>query len=666
MKMEDKKNNRKKLILELFKDQLYVPMKRKELAIFMQVSEADRDSFDECLDELIAEGKVELSKRGKLTIAPEKKAAQIEDTTVGTFDACSNFGFVIPDNGKFEKDIFIPLEKINGATDASKVLVKITDFGHPGKNPEGEVIRVIGHVTDPGVDILSIALAFGMPESFPEKVLNQAERLNKPVIEKDLDGREDLRDLLTVTIDGDDSKDFDDAVSLQMDGSDYILGVHIADVANYVQENSAADKEAYKRGTSVYLADRVIPMLPEALSNGICSLNEGEDRLTLSCIMRFDAKGGIKDYRICESAIRSRHRLTYREVNLIITEDDPELSRRYEDAVPMLKQMQELSLILRERRVKRGALDFDFPETKIVLDDKGVPVDTRPYERNEATKLIESFMLAANETVAEHYYWQGLPFLYRVHGEPEDEKIKKLQTFIKNFGYSIKGTGNEIHPKEFQKLLAKIEGTDKEALISRLVLRSMQQARYSPSCDGHFGLACEYYTHFTSPIRRYPDLQIHRIIKDDLRGRLTETKRSHYFSILPEVAESTSRLERRAAECERETVKLEKARYMQDHIGDIYNGIISGVTGWGIYVELENTVEGLVHISTLTGDYYIFDENRYEIYGERNGVTYRLGESVKVMVKSVDIAERYVDFIIADFDELSPIHDFYKEGRHIF
>ncbi len=666
MKMEDKKNNRKKLILELFKDQLYVPMKRKELAIFMQVSEADRDSFDECLDELIAEGKVELSKRGKLTIAPEKKAEQIEDTTVGTFDACGNFGFVIPDNSKFEKDIFIPLEKINGATDASKVLVKITDFGHPGKNPEGEIIRVIGHVTDPGVDILSIALAFGMPESFPEKVLNQAERLNKPVIEKDLDGREDLRDLLIVTIDGDDSKDFDDAVSLQMDGSDYILGVHIADVANYVQENSAADREAYKRGTSVYLADRVIPMLPEALSNGICSLNEGEDRLTLSCIMRFDAKGGIKDYRICESAIRSRHRLTYREVNLIITEDDPELSRRYEDAVPMLKQMQELSLILRERRVKRGALDFDFPETKIVLDDKGVPVDIRPYERNEATKLIESFMLAANETVAEHYYWQGLPFLYRVHGEPEDEKIKKLQTFIKNFGYSIKGTGNEIHPKEFQKLLAKIEGTDKEALISRLVLRSMQQARYSPSCDGHFGLACDYYTHFTSPIRRYPDLQIHRIIKDDLRGRLTETKRSHYFSILPEVSESTSRLERRAAECERETVKLEKARYMQDHIGDIYNGIISGVTGWGIYVELENTVEGLVHISTLTGDYYIFDENRYEIYGERNGVTYRLGESVKVMVKSVDIAERYVDFIIADFDELSPIHDFYKEGRHIF
>ncbi|MCR4728617.1 MAG: ribonuclease R [Lachnospiraceae bacterium] len=732
---ENSKDRRKKLILALFHDSLYVPMKRKELAIFMQVTEESRGDFDTCIDELINEGKIELTKRGKLMLVDERSVSksdktligvytgnqkgfgfvtvegqpedyfipegmnlnafhgdtveiipetgyvpkdrrregkviriveQAKDVFVGTFEASKNFGFVVPDNSKFDKDIFIPAGKAKDAVTGSKVVINITDYGDARRNPEGEVVRVIGHEDDPGVDILSISLAFGIQDEFPEKVLNQAERALKPVSEADMEGRTDLRELLTVTIDGEDSKDLDDAVSLEKEGELFVLGVHIADVSNYVQENSAIDREALKRGTSVYLADRVIPMLPHALSNGICSLNEGEDRLTLSCIMKFDGKGTLKDYKITESVIRTAHRMNYTEVNRIIADGDEALIEKYSDVAPMLLEMQKLSLVLRERRIKRGAVDFDFPETKIILDKEGEPIEIKPYERNEATRLIESFMLAANETVAEHYYWQGVPFLYRVHGEPEEEKFRKLQTFIKNFGYNIKGSGNEIHPKEFQKLLAKIEGTDAEALISRLVLRSMQQAKYSPDCEGHFGLACDYYTHFTSPIRRYPDLQIHRIIKDDLRGRLTDFKKSHYEKLLPEVAQSSSKAERRADECERETVKLKKARYMQKHIGDIYEGVISGVTKWGIYVELENTVEGLVHVSTLTGDYYVFNEQKYELCGERSGITYRLGEKIRVLCRAVDITTRTVDFIIADFDEGSAVHNFYKEGRSVF
>ncbi|MCR5277965.1 MAG: ribonuclease R [Lachnospiraceae bacterium] len=726
------KKTRKKLILELLQDEMYVPMKRKDLATLMQVSEDERPEFDIIIDELLSEDKIELSKRGKITIAdPSKKKekerlegvyignqrgfgfvtvegvdgdffipeglnntafhgdkVEIEpaagytakdkrreakvvriiercsDNYVGVFDAGKNFGFVIPDNSKLDKDIFIPGEKRNGAVMGSKVVVKITDYGDKRRNPEGEIVRVIGHANDPGVDILSICLAYGIPEAFEEKLMEQAIRVSKPVSDKDMEGREDFRDLLTITIDGDDSKDFDDAVSLEIEGNQYVLGVHIADVANYVQENSALDREALKRGTSVYLADRVVPMLPHLLSNGICSLNEGQERLTLSCIMRFDKKGNMKDYKICESVIKSRHRMTYSDVNKII-EGDKKLSAKYKDILEMIMNMHELSLLLRGKREGRGSIDFDFPETKIVLDKFGEPVEIKPYERNEATRLIESFMLAANETIAEHYYWRGVPFLYRVHEDPDEEKLKKLQTFIRNFGYSIKGKG-EIHPKEFQKLLSKIEGTDAEGLISRLVLRSMQQAKYSPECKGHFGLACDYYTHFTSPIRRYPDLQIHRIIKDDLRGRLTDDKIEHYTAILPEVANSSGKSERRADECEREVIKLKKARYMEKHIGDIYEGVISGVTNWGIYVELENTVEGLVHINSLTGDYYIFNESGYELTGERTGITYKLGQKIKVMVRDVDIYQRTVDFIIADFEENSPTHNFYKNGRGSF
>ncbi len=735
------KDKRKKLILELFNDELYSPMKRKELAMFMQVSENMRGDFDSLIDEMLNEGLIEQTKRGKLVIKckgenkeinkteklkgvneptyigtyignakgfgfveveglsedfyiPEgmslnachkdlvevailhggrKSGSRTEakiiriverskDVIVGTYEASKNFGFVVTDNAKFSTDIFIAKENSKGAVTGHKVVVDIIDYGDNTHKPEGKIVEILGHANDPGVDILSIALAFGINTEFPEKVLNQAESMNKPLIEGDFYGRTDLRNTLMVTIDGEDAKDLDDAVSLAVEGDKYVLGVHIADVSNYVQENSALDREALKRGTSVYLADRVIPMLPHALSNGICSLNQGEDRLALSCIMKIDNTGRVVDIDICESVVNINHRMSYTEVKRIIEDKDEELINVYPDVAPMLLKMQELSLILREKRHKRGAIDFDFPETKLILNEKGEPVEIKPYERNEATKLIESFMLAANETVAEHYYWKEIPFLYRIHEKPDEEKINRLRTFIKNFDLNIKTNGDDIHPKEFQKLLTKIEGTKEEPLISRLTLRSMQQAKYSPECEGHFGLACEYYCHFTSPIRRYPDLQIHRIIKDDLRNRLEERKLKHYEEILPSVAMSTSKSERKADETERETVKLKKAQFMQAHINEIFEGVISGVTNWGIYVELENTCEGLVHVSSLKG-FYCFDEANYELVGEDTGITYRLGEKVKVMVKDVDLSLRTIDFIIADFDLDDAIHDFYKKGR---
>ena len=394
-------------------------------------------------------------------------------------------------------------------------------------------------------------------------------------------GRKDLRDWQMVTIDGEDAKDLDDAVSLVMEGENYLLGVHIADVANYVQENSALDREALRRGTSVYLADRVIPMLPHTLSNGICSLNAGCDRLALSCIMRIDPNGAVLDHEIAETVIHVQERMTYTSVKKILEDKDEAERERYQDLVPMFQRMGKLSAILRKRRQKRGSIDFDFPESKLILDEQGMPLEIRPYERNVATKLIEDFMLLANETVAEDYYWQELPFLYRTHEQPDSEKIRALAIFINNFGYSMHVGQNEVRPKEIQKLLAKVEGSDEEALISRLALRSMKQARYSPENTGHFGLAANYYTHFTSPIRRYPDLQIHRIIKDSLRGRMNPEKIEHYETILPEVARASSELERRADEAERETVRLKKAQYMSRHVGEIYEGVISGLTRWG-------------------------------------------------------------------------------------
>ena len=583
--MDQTFEKRKKVIYDFICDDFYIPMKVKEIATVLQVSKEQRRELQEVLDALVEEGKITLSKRGKyskgqtkritgtfqanirgfgfvmvegededifipgenvngafqgdeveciITGAPggkrkEGKIVRIVShqvkKIVGLYEKSKSFGFVRPDNQRYLKDIYIPAGKEMGAMDGHKVVVELTSYGQEHAKPEGKIVEIIGHVNDPGADILSIVKDYDLPTEFPEKVLNQAVRVGKDVSEADCAGRLDLRDWQMVTIDGEDAKDLDDAVSLTMKDENYQLGVHIADVTNYVQEKSALDREALKRGTSVYLADRVIPMLPHVLSNGICSLNAGEDRLALSCIMTVSPKGEVIDHQIAETVIRVDKRMSYTGVSKVLAEE-PEALEEDKDFVPMIQKMQELSTILRERRGKRGSIDFDFPETKIELDEKGKPINIKPYERNSATKIIEDFMLLANETVAEEYFWREVPFLYRTHEVPDEEKIKKLSTFINNFGYHIH-VHDEVKPKEIQKLLSQVEGTPEEALISRLTLRSMCQAKYTTDNTGHFGLAAKYYTHFTSPIRRYPDLQIHRIIKENLRGRLNENRIEH-------------------------------------------------------------------------------------------------------------------------------------------
>ncbi len=699
---------RKKNLEELFRDPAYRPMKVKELAILLDIPKSRREELREVLDALVAEGKAGVSKKGKygkpeafsivglfsgtakgfgfvtvegweedVFIPPDrtggalhgdrvqivtedgKKGRRTEGTVVrvleranreivGYYQKSKNFGFVIPDNQKISCDVFIPQGKDMGAVTGHKVVAALTDYGDGSKKPEGRIVEILGHINDPGVDILSVVRAYGLPEEFPEDVMAQAGRIPDTVPEKDKAGRLDLRNVQMVTIDGEDAKDLDDAVSLEKEtgeqGVRYRLGVHIADVSHYVTEGSPLDREALKRSTSVYLVDRVIPMLPHRLSNGICSLNAGEDRLALSCLMEIDEKGKILSHRIAETVIRVDRRMSYTDVNRIITHEDEETMEKYRELVPLFFRMKELSEILRKRRMKRGAIDFDFPESKIILDEKGKPVDIRPYERNAATKLIEDFMLAANETVAEDYFWQEVPFLYRTHDEPDPEKMKNLAVFINNFGYTLRFQKGEIHPKELQKLLTKIEGTPEEALLSRLTLRSMKQAKYTVVNTGHFGLAAKYYTHFTSPIRRYPDLQIHRIIKENLRGGLSGKRTAHYERLLPEVAVQTSALERRADEAERETDKLKKCEYMSRFIGEEFDGVISGVTGWGFYVELPNTVEGLVRVSEMKDDYYVFDEQSLELRGEMTRRVYRLGQRVRVQVTGTDKFSRTIDF----------------------
>lgn len=712
----ENRDRRKKVICDLVKDPLYVPMKEKELAMFLQVEREDREELRRVLQELLAEGKLMLTSKGKymkssgrmltgtfisnakgfgfveiegreedLYIPEDKTGGAFHKDTVevamlpgregkrqeaqvvriiargitevvGTFEqARDNYGFVIPDNMKLTQDIFVPKERSRGAVSGHKVVVELTDYGTRDRNPEGKVVEILGHINDPGVDIMSIVRGYELPVEFSEKIMNQVARVSHAVSEADRAGRRDLRDVVCVTIDGEDAKDLDDAVSVSFDGQKYRLGVHIADVTNYVQENSALDREALKRGTSVYLVDRVIPMLPHALSNGICSLNAGEDRLALSCLMTVDLAGEITDYEICESVIRVNKRMSYTAVKNLLEDENlaekQEEYRQYRELLPMFKDMERLAAALRKKRKKRGSIDFDFPECKIYLDRDGHPTDIQPYERNVATDIIEDFMLAANETVAQHFYWLELPFVYRVHDVPDAERIQKLSAFINNFGYYMKAVGRagakvsdqEIHPKEIQKLLAKIAGTPEEPMISRLALRSMKQAKYSVECTGHFGLACQYYCHFTSPIRRYPDLQIHRIIKEQLRGRLDEERLAHYRDILPEVAKHSSETERRADEAERETDKLKKVEYMEAHVGECFDGVISGVTGWGIYVELPNTVEGLVHVSKLPGDYFYYNEGSCEMVGEATGKSYKLGMPVRVCIDACDRFNRTID-----------------------
>lgn len=564
---------------------------------------------------------------------------------VGTYQLNRDFGFVVSDNPKFSKDIFIPRKETAGVKNGDKVIAVVTDYGSKNKNPEGKIKENLGNIRTPGTDILAIVKSFGIPSEFPEKVYKQAQRVPDHVLDADRDGRLDLRHLQTVTIDGEDAKDLDDAISLTKEDGIYHLGVHIADVSNYVQYNSALDREALKRGTSVYLADRVVPMLPERLSNGICSLNQGEDRLALSCLMDIDEKGNVIAHQIAETVINVDERMCYTDVKNILEDTDPEAKKRYETLVPMFFMMKELSEILRSSRHHRGSIDFDFPESKIILNAAGKAIDIKPYEANVATKIIEDFMLMANETVAQEYCIEEIPFVYRTHENPDPEKVESLLTLLHNQGVNIQKSKAEITPKEIQQIVEGIEGLPNEAMISRLVLRSMKQAKYTTECSGHFGLAAKYYCHFTSPIRRYPDLQIHRIIKDNLRGRLMrEGRTEHYREILDEVARQSSVCERRADDAERESDKLKKAEYMSYHLDEEFEGIVSGVTGWGLYVELPNTVEGLVHVNTLRDDYYVFDQESYELRGEMTKKVYKLGDKVRVRVADADKMLKTVDF----------------------
>ncbi len=710
--MDQTFEKRKKLIYDFICDEFYVPMKLKELAILLQVPKDQRKELKAIMDSLEAEGKVHVSKKGKYTKGEAKRIVgtyqahargfgfvavegedddifiseddtngafhgdQVEVTIksapdgkrregkvvrilshgttrlVGYFQKNKNFGFVVPDNQRFIKDVFVPLERSKGAVTGHKVVVELTKYGGDNKKPEGKIVEIIGHVNDPGTDIMSIVKGYDLPIEFPEKVLNQAERVAKDVSTADMAGRMNIHDWQMVTIDGEDAKDLDDAISLTKEGENYKLGVHIADVTNYVQEKSALDREAYKRGTSVYLVDRVIPMLPHILSNGICSLNEGEDRLALSCIMTINDKGNVVDYKIAETVICVDRRMTYTSVKKILEEQDEEECKKYEEFVPMFQMMEKVAGILREKRKKRGSIDFDFPETKMVLDEQGKPIELKPYDRNVATKIIEDFMLLANETVAEHYFWQEIPFVYRTHEQPDEEKIQKLAIFINNFGHSMHIANNAVRPKEIQKLLVKVEGTNEEALISRLALRSMKQAKYTPENTGHFGLATTYYCHFTSPIRRYPDLQIHRIIKEDLRGRMNENRREHYEKILPEVTKQCSERERLAEEAERETIKLKKVEYMEEHIGEVFEGVISSITKWGIYVELPNTIEGLVHVTNMHDDHYDYIEERFEMVGEHTRKVYKLGQTVYIVATGTDRLQRTIDFEFVEKEEV--------------
>ncbi|HCL02571.1 MAG TPA: ribonuclease R [Lachnoclostridium phytofermentans] len=701
-------NNKKELLLQVITDKSYRPMKFRELASLLQVPKDERDDLKIVMDSLISDGKIMLDGNGRyketngniktgifsgttrgfgfvkiegeedeedifipesetkgalnkdrvqIAIFEEQSGRRREGAVisvlernvtelVGTFQRSKNFGFVIADNTKFNSDVFIPKEHTKGAVNGHKVLVQLTDYGSETKNPEGKIIKIIGHINDPGVDVVSVILENGLPTEFPDEVMKQVERIGEEVSSAEIGGRVDLRNLQTVTIDGEDAKDLDDAITLSKKGDIYQLGVHIADVSNYVTEDSPLDKEALKRGTSVYLVDRVIPMIPHKLSNGICSLNAGSDRLSLSCMMEIDEKGNVVGHRIAETVINVDRRMTYTSVKKILEDHDEAEIEEYKELVPMFELMLELANILREKRRKRGSIDFDFPESKIILDSDGRPTEIKPYERNKATKIIEDFMLIANETVAEDFFWQELPFVYRTHENPDIEKIQKLSVFINNFGYTMRIGQEEIHPKELQKLLIKIDGKPEEALISRLTLRSMKQAKYTTSCDGHFGLSTKYYCHFTSPIRRYPDLQIHRIIKENLRGGLKEKRINHYESILNGVAKQSSLAERRADESEREVEKLKKVEYMSQFIGQTFEGVISGLTSWGMYVELPNTVEGMIRLADMHDDYYIYDEEHYLLTGEHTKRTYKLGEAVVIRVEDTDKLMRTINFSI--------------------
>lgn len=703
--------NLKEKILEFMEDENYKPLKFKELCEALDIESGMKKEFLRILNELEDEGKIILTgserygtpeKMGLITgiieghqkgyaflipdnkdikdvfispadlsgamngdrvivkssgsfiddKSPEGKVIRILDrankTIIGTFQQSKSFGFVVADDKKLGSDIFVSKSDFNGAKNNQKVIVKITQWPVGRRNAEGEIIEIIGNEEDTQTHIEAALIKHKVRQYFPADVITQAKGIEIEIPQKEIDRRKDLRHLPIITIDGEDAKDLDDAVYVEkLDDNQYKLGVHIADVTHYVKENSKIDKEALKRATSIYLADRVIPMLPKELSNGVCSLNPNEDKLCLSCEMIIDLKGKIVDYLIYESIISSKYRMTYTDVSNILENDDETLKEKYKEILPMLKNMEELSNILRHKRDQRGCIDFDFDETKLIVDDNRKIIDVTKYERRTSNKIIEEFMLAANETIAENYYWLNLPFVYRIHEEPDEEKIADFSKFIYNFGYTLKGS-QEIHPRELQQLLLKIKGKKEETVINTMMLRSLRKAIYSHECSPHFGLAANYYCHFTSPIRRYPDLQIHRIIKAQINNKISLNDNSNLNERCAVVAEQSSKQERIADEVERDTNKIFIAEFMSDKIGEEYEGIISGVTSFGIFVELDNTVEGLVHISNIEDDYYIYDNDNKVLTGRVTGNTFKIGDIVRVRLEKVSIASAEIDFSILE------------------
>lgn len=584
------------------------------------------------------------SREGEVT----RVLVRANNRIVGRFDRPQESAFVVPDDVRISKHIHIPHRHTKNAKVGDKVVVEVTMWPSDARVPDGRVIEVIGHMDDPGTDVRSIVRMFNLPEEFPPGVKGAAKRVPQQVTEEELKGREDLRDKMIFTVDGEDAKDFDDAVSIEaLDNGAYRLGVYIADVSYYVKENGALDKEALERGTSVYLVDRVIPMLPFELSNGICSLNEGVDRMVLACTADIGTDGQILDYRLSEAVIHSKHRMTYSKVYAIMQKDE-QLCREYVDLVPHVRHMHKLMQILHQKRVARGAVGFDVPEAEIILDEKGKAIDIERRERNDAHRMIEEFMLTANEIVAGYLKKKKQPALFRVHEAPDADKIQDFSQFVGALGFRL---AEPVTPKALQELLGKAKGHAEEGIVSRLMLRSMMKARYSEQDLGHFGLAARDYCHFTSPIRRYPDLVVHRLVRQSLRGQLTKVRQEKWIKRLPDIAEQTSLCERKAMDAERAADDRKKAEYMLNHIGEEFDGTVSGVSGYGFYVELPSTIEGLVHISTLDDDYYVYDEAHYRLIGQNTHRIFRLGDKVRVRASKADIESRNVDFVLAEKEE---------------
>ena len=625
---------------------------------FVNCDELERDIFvsagsmkgamngDEVEVDLIPEYLWKDSPEGIITKILNRKTKEV----VGTFQKSKKFGFVVPESRKSFDDVFVRKKDFSGAQRGDKVVVQITKYPDKYNSAEGRITEIISRNGQPGGDIKALARTYDMRETFPSRANAEAKAMKKQGIRKeDLDGRKDLRGKKIFTIDGADSKDFDDAVSIELlDSGNYLLGVHIADVAHYVTEGGPLDKEALKRGTSVYLIDQVIPMLPKALSNDICSLNPGVDRLTLSVDMEITPDCQVVKHEIYESVIRSVERLVYDDISDLIENDDKEISDRYQHIKKELLMMNELAVKLRKKREEHGSLDFDLDEANIVLDERGIPERIELADRRSANKLIEEFMLLANQTVAEHFYWMELPFVYRVHEKPEADKMEQLKIFLRSFGINLKGSGDSIHPKAISSVLNQVKGQSCENVVSSVTLRSMQKAYYSTMCDGHFGLSMKYYCHFTSPIRRYPDLMIHRIIKLVINDEMSIKMIKHFRKKAEEAAEQSSIMERKAVELEREVEKLKKAEYMSYHIGEKYDAVISGVTHYGIYAELDNTIEGLIRVDDLWDDYYDYHAKKYALIGRHTNKVYKLGDRLEIIVDDVNRERREINFLIAD------------------